>query len=153
VMKVLVEDAYAFAQCLGGNLPTTDEWDTASRCFHAGRGLGPYQPCEAPWEGKVSVERTKELGPAERRTGKMDYVEIEEFGEPNHHPRIWEMAGNGKEWTRSIWSSPKVVPLPKDLARESMVTTRGQTYLTQRPLRYEDFDPNNPNGLGGIAHY
>jgi serine/threonine protein kinase/formylglycine-generating enzyme required for sulfatase activity len=150
VMYVYVEDAYQFARSLGGNLPTASQWDAASGYFRPGRGvrpfLGPYQDCDAPWDGKVSVALKE---PTKRHAGKNDYVEIEEFG-----ARVNDLAGNGREWTRTIFKSTEVVPLVrKELKADARVVVRGQSYFGDIPLRYKDFDPKDPEVIPNTHAY
>src|SRR5207253_11468511 len=103
VMNVMVEDADRFARWLGGRLPTTEQWDTASGIFRSEPGNGPYQD---PWEGKVGVNRKRKEGPLANRQGTSDRVEI-----PEYQTWIYDMAGNGLEWTRNLYKDNETVPV------------------------------------------
>jgi formylglycine-generating enzyme required for sulfatase activity len=70
-------------------------------------------------------------------------VESPEFG-----TRIYDLAGNGREWTRELYANNREsVPLAPDRLRKLKpddetvrVTLRGRSYLASRPLRYEDLE-------------
>jgi serine/threonine protein kinase len=146
IMFVDVEDAHKFAVWMGGNLPWPNQWDNAARRW-AGRGNGPYQPCEEPWTGKIGVGRDEEQGPLENRQGTCDYVEILDYCKDDHRIKVYDMAGNGREWTRELMDNT-VESVPLSLQRskkpnpQDVVTIRGRSFMDRRPLRYSDLGPD-----------
>jgi serine/threonine protein kinase len=96
VFWVTVEEADAFAVWLGGKLPSARQWDKA-----AGReegGIGPFQGGTDDWQpGDLSLRRPgeelKNAKPMPVGTARKD---ISTFG-------CRDMAGNGREWTRTIF--------------------------------------------------
>jgi serine/threonine protein kinase len=150
VMGVTVEDASRFARWMGGKLPLPRQWSTASGSFRKNREKGPYQPCEKPWKGQIGVGLEETGIPLDNREGTCDFVEIPEYG-----TRIFDMAGNGREWTREMMGNAgEEVPLSpqrlKKLQASDVVTLRGQSYTANRPLFYVDYDAGV---TGDSQHY
>ena len=131
-LRVSVVDALRFALWLGGDLPTTEQWNKAAGYYETPKGEGPYVE---PWNDKdntqIAVNRGKE-GPLPVGTASAD---ISPFG-------CRDMAGNGQEWTRDLGANarsqrikPDYKPAPLDL-----VMLRGQKYVAPEPLHYTDQD-------------
>jgi serine/threonine protein kinase len=123
VLRVNVLEAYCFARWLGGDLPTVDQWDKAS-----GKGSGakaiildPDQPLQP---GDVAVGRRAE-GPMRVGTAKRDVS-------PVIHCR--DMAGNGKEWTRTPNAGGPFPPPPP--GNGVLITVLGQSYSAAQPFDY-----------------
>ncbi|GIW78641.1 MAG: hypothetical protein KatS3mg105_0448 [Gemmatales bacterium] len=147
VFNVFVEDAYLFAQWLGGDLPSRQQWDKAAGRFEPDAGQGPFQ---GSWDdtktqlSELSEQDKKEIaigryheGPLEAGAATRD---VSIFG-------VRDMAGNGQEWTREIFaplSEEQRVPLsnPK---KTDMVYLRGRNYLfPPRPLFFSELNKTKP---------
>jgi formylglycine-generating enzyme required for sulfatase activity len=131
--NISAEDAWRFAQWLGGNLPTPRQWDKAAGIQEPPelRGPGPFREdgegdevaVKRPLQGPLPMgERTKDIS----RLG------------------CRYMAGNGKEWTRNLIETDlhnRRVPeiyTPRDL-----VMMRGRSYAEPDPICFADLeDPN-----------
>ena len=127
MMGVTVQEAYDFAQWLGGtdrrtnprrpdshegiraNLPTTKQWDKAAGLFDREGREGPYLTTWAGSKGEIAVGRKEEEGPMPVGTAT--------------HDISWcgcrDMAGNGWEWTRNAASPERPIPLPPARAASS----------------------------------
>lgn len=127
VLRVTFDEAWKFAVWMGGRLPTMAQWDKAAGRFESKRGEGPFRP----GAGRIAVGRAQE-GPAEVGASPGD---VSPFG-------CHDMAGNGREFTRSSTDASIVLPLKK---RDEVVTVilRGRNYAQPNPLTYAEMeDPN-----------
>lgn len=128
VLRVNVMEAYCFASCIGGRLPTAAQWDAA-----AGRGKNvkaPYQDPDSPLKrGEVAVNR-RDDGPMPVGMASRD---ISPFG-------CRDMAGNGAEWTRTMEGGATVPP--SQLSGTPLVLIRGRTYYgtygKTEPYHFDD---------------
>ena len=130
VFNVYVEDAYHFAQWLGGNLPTIQQWDKAAGRYEKNRGKGPYRE---PWDKadakQIAVSRGGN-GPLPCGTATHD---ISVLG-------CHDMAGNGRDWTRTIYGGGRTVPLTMP-GPTDRVLVRGHTYrASYGPLQFKHLD-------------
>jgi formylglycine-generating enzyme required for sulfatase activity len=127
VLEVTFEDASRFARWLGGDLPTTEQWDKAAGAYEDDRGEGPYK---GHWDaGKkldiaVGLDDPREVGTAEDDRSLFE---------------CRDMAGNGAEWTRTLFDGG-AVPANKKLGPDDQCWLRGRTFSEPdgRPLRFED---------------
>lgn len=114
VLGLTQDEARNFARWLGGDLPTTRQWDKAAGRFEAGVGKGPFR---GNWKSDhrllVAVNRF-DKGPAKIGEASAD---VSWCG-------CHDMAGNGWEWTR-------------DRLDDQQVELRGQSYGADRPLYFE----------------
>lgn len=131
VLRVTVDEAYAFAQWLAGpkgHLPSVRQWDTATGLYRPDRsGAGPFVE---PWEpDDIAVDRGAD-GPMPVGEAGND---ISPFG-------IRDMAGNGCELTRNIYGGRDEVPLSNPTEFVA-VMQRGRSYATtDGPLRFSDLE-------------
>jgi serine/threonine protein kinase len=125
VLRTTVKEAERFAAKMGGKLPSAHQWNKAAGLFDDETRAGPYQE---PWEnGGVAVGR-RELGPMDVGTAGKD---ISFFG-------CRDMAGNGREFTRTLsLEDGREVPVD-DPTPGLLVTLRGRSYLQPLPLRFRD---------------
>ncbi|MBI1918390.1 MAG: protein kinase [Planctomycetes bacterium] len=135
-LGVRIQDAHAFATrwVVGGDLPSTRQWDRAAGFYEKGRGTrdsgsrreGPYLgKWEKAFEGKgkvaVGLDEPMKVGEAK--------LDISPFG-------CRDMSGNGFEWTRNTtegFYDPKV-PL-KELGS---LRVRGQYFMLSTPLQFDE---------------
>ncbi len=125
VMRVTVDEAHRFAQWLGGQLPTARQWDTAAGRFDGDRG--PFTDDYDPNPGGMALDRG-DKGPMPVRKSKRD---VSRYG-------CRDMAGNGREWTRTIADpeqEDKEVPFDQ-LGTKVPVRLRGQSYSKQEPYLF-----------------
>jgi hypothetical protein len=131
VFNVGVDEAYYFAQWLGGFLPTMKQWDKAAGFFEEQRRQGPFlEPWDENDPTQIAVRRGKE-GPMEVGTASKD---VSPFG-------IRDMAGNGREWTRNLALDvrDRLVPI-RNPSRDDSVWLRGHEYYHDQPLLYKDLE-------------
>jgi hypothetical protein len=129
VMRVTVDEARAFAQWLGGDLPTDRQWDKAGGRFD--NAVGPFGG-----HGDMSDDREKE----EFGIGKKTYPGNRTVvAESKFHCR--DMAGNGFEWTRTVGDSdgkPGEDDVPFDNPMwDGRIRLRAMTYLSPAPFRFD----------------
>jgi hypothetical protein len=125
VLRVTVTEAHCFARWLGGNLPAASQWDKASGRLDGAKA--PFRDPDAPLaQGDVAVHRPAE-GPMPVGTAPRD---VSPYG-------CRDMAGNGKEWTRSMEDGGNLVPVP-DPTEIMLVITRGREYFRPTPLFFID---------------
>jgi hypothetical protein len=139
VRDVTVEEAHAFAEWLGGRLPTLVQSDKAAGRYHPLRGEGPYK---GEWKSKgtlrVAVDREQPLPVGESADDENLYG-------------CRDMAGNGLEWTRNVRTpgGERLVPLSKvGGPLDAAVYLRGWRFTQERPLTFEDLEEDlkvNPN--------
>jgi serine/threonine protein kinase/formylglycine-generating enzyme required for sulfatase activity len=118
-----VEAAYECAKWLGGDLPTTAQWDQAAGYTGQPDQTGPVGGTD------VAVGR-RGLGPlpVDRVPG-----DVNRLG-------LCDMAGNGTEFTGNLVEPDDArVPLPQ-AAPTTKVILRGQRYTAPAPLRFEDLE-------------
>ena len=125
VFDVTVEDAHRCAQWLGGKLPTTQQWEAAAG--YSAKAKGPYRgdPHKFDKDKDVAVDRAA-LGPLPAGTALKD---ISPLG-------VRDTAGNGCEWTRTIFDTNQEVPASGDKGN-LFVELRGRSYSqATTPLTY-----------------
>lgn len=128
VFRVTAVDALAFARSLGGNLPTVRQWEQAAGKSAGSPSDGPYR---GVWDsnspGKITVRRGSD-GPLPVGESEQD---VSPFG-------CYDMAGNGREWTRDIaGAGNRTLPLPSP-TDEDRVILRGKSYASRTPWRFAD---------------
>jgi formylglycine-generating enzyme required for sulfatase activity len=114
-MNMTYAEAEAFAQSLGGRIPTFDEWDHAA-------GLFDRQKLDRP---------IKPAGTARIGLDKPHSVKGEEAERTKNQFNLIDMAGNGREWTSTVF--------PDNEPRRRMVL-RGRNYTLPTPLTYADME-------------
>ena len=133
VLRVNVVEAYCFAHCVGGDLPTTDQWDQA-----AGKGKQKeiYLKPDEPWllhpnddPPEIAVGRGTQ-GPLHVGKARRD--------ESIYHCR--DMAGDGIEWTGTLDTGKRFrhgLMLNLD---DALVIMRSRSYVHDQPYHFEDGD-------------
>jgi hypothetical protein len=124
VFNVTVEDAHRCAVWLGGRLPTAQQWEAAAG--YSAKWKGPYlhDPQNFDKSKDVAVDRAVE--------GPMAAGEAEKDESPF---KVRDMAGNGYEWTRSLFPAGEV-PADGDKA-DLTVELRSRSYhQARRPLTF-----------------
>lgn len=116
VLGLTQDEARTFARWMGGDLPTTRQWDKAAGRYELGVGKGPFR---GDWERRdprllVAVNRF-DKGP----------TKIGEAAADQSWCGCRDMAGNGWEWTR-------------ERSEDQQVELRGQSYAADRPLYFEN---------------
>ncbi len=152
VLRVTAFEADAFAQWVGGRLPSIYEWDRA-----AGRGQpGRQGPFAGTWDALKNLPQPGiAVGRAREGPQSLDEatVDISPFG-------CRHMAGNGKEWTNSL-DVPRgltLVEVARSLragelpARECFVALRGRSYANRRPALFDSDDYDNQSADAFEAH-
>ena len=139
VVFVKVEECYAFAEWLGGLLPSEQQWDKASGANEdeKTRGIGPFK-------GKgldICVDRISQ-GPLRAGTSPDD---ISPFG-------VLDLSGSVTEFTRNITRHKTTkldIPLPEKTKRlgNEVVILRGNSYHDPEPWKYELKDDQIPPTL------
>lgn len=152
VKGVVARDAYRFAQWLAGsraNLPTLEQWDKAAGRYDRDEDH-PEGPFQGVWDRKakdrIAVDREKE-GPMEVGTANRDVS----------HFLVRDMAGNGREWTRSRVGKGLEPPTPVDFATlppprekpdyEFQLFLRGSNHTDSRPPLFKDFGDLREAGM------
>jgi hypothetical protein len=141
VVGVQLDDAYDFASWLGGHLPTMEQWDKAAGLYGNPIGTdsltegGPYQVPDGR-VARVAVDREIE-GP--EAVDELQTDDIGPFG-------CRQMAGNGLEFTRSLFSGRTV---PVNDPENDHVHLRGRSYDDLEPLLYGDFQKPGSFGTQG----
>jgi serine/threonine protein kinase len=131
VMGVTWPDAVRFAEWLGGELPTEQQWKIAAGLFQKDRGEGPFQKGRDRTDKSISVAvgRTFEQGP----------VPCGSMPDDESPKGVRDMAGNGREWTRTSAATGDDLAQRK-LLRDEKITLCGWSYSFDRPLRYKDLE-------------
>ena len=119
-----IREAHSCAQWLGGQLPTTMQWDVA-----AGEGrkgwLGPLLPTWSPGTpGQVAVGGDKPL-PCGVATH-----DVSPHG-------VRDMAGNGREYTRDVTSQSTGQEVDVMTAQEADVELRGAGFRAATPYHFD----------------
>ncbi|AMV24829.1 Serine/threonine-protein kinase PrkC [Gemmata sp. SH-PL17] len=124
VVNVNAPRAQEFAQkALGGDLPTEDQWDRAAGFFDQDGQTGLTLSPGRAWIGKDAP------GSVKRPTNEAD---VNRFG-------LLDMAGNGREWTRTIVTRDgkrKVLGVDTLEATDKIVL-RGRAFFLERPLTFK----------------
>jgi hypothetical protein len=130
-LGVAVDDAWKFAyEFLDGKLPTTDQWDRAAGfSVDKSRLVGREGPCRGTWRQasplKIALTEARPVG------------ESEDDVSPSG---CRDMAGNGFEWTRSLFGTKQTLPLA-DSMQTVNVLLRGKGFSKVddiQPLTYRD---------------
>lgn len=124
--RVDVQEAHAFAEWLGGTLPSAEQWDAAAGRFEPKPREGPFASLDGP--DAVAVKRATPI-PVGAAKG-----DVSPFG-------VRDLSGNGLEWTSSLVFDQEVrlyVGVPESVARATKVQLRGREFTHDDPLRFED---------------
>ncbi|QDV66441.1 Serine/threonine-protein kinase PrkC [Rosistilla carotiformis] len=126
VVNVSAEEAYLFANAIGCDLPTKQQWDKAAgRWDHPPEQTGPFEaPADEPVPD-VAVDRI-EQGPAPIGSSRDD---VSVFG-------CRDMAGNVKEWTKTTDDLEVTVPIQNQEDQFGIVYC-GNDYRDSAPLTFE----------------
>ena len=135
VFRVRVHEAYHFAEWLGGNLPTKEQWKKGAGFYNPGGRDGPFEKSQL---SGIGVGRKYKVPLPVNRPGPRD---VSCYG-------CRDMAGNGYEWIRDLayWpgpagpGTPAFLPLPPNKPPpENLNALRlGQTYTADEPLYFDD---------------
>jgi formylglycine-generating enzyme required for sulfatase activity len=132
VRNVTVTDAHAFAEWLGGRLPSCKQWDKATGRYHPSRRdrEGPYK---GKWDGKKSLKiAVGELSNPLPNGSPETEDDVSVYG-------CRDMAGNGSEWTRTMLIAKKEVSLDKDFGMNPVIL-RGWSFREHKPLSFSQLD-------------
>jgi serine/threonine protein kinase len=131
-----VYQANAFAELLGGRLPTTQQWDKAAGYYCKERAKGPFIVPEerreteegCNWElGEIAIKCKEPMPVGEARCDRSPYG-------------CHDMAGNGFEWTRTvIGEPPREVPLEAPNSFDQ-VYLRGARYVSRLPFLFREVE-------------
>ncbi|MCI0685196.1 MAG: bifunctional serine/threonine-protein kinase/formylglycine-generating enzyme family protein [Gemmataceae bacterium] len=137
VLRVEMEDAYRCAKWLGGVLPSVEQWDHAAGKHLKEAGPGPFrEPWDPTEEGAIAVGR-HDKGP----------LPVGQATKDKSLMGCNDMAGNGLEWTRTLFDNfghPEYDGDADKVSLAALVELRGQRYSVAEPLRFEDL------GIGGV---
>jgi serine/threonine protein kinase len=125
VFRVTVTEAHCFAEWLGGKLPQRRQWLKAAGLGEDRRPLTPFSA--SPDGIAVKLGNT---GPWPFTQGDRD---VSVYG-------CRQMAGNGKEWTRTIHSEANTteeIPLQQQTNLAPLVLVCGRSYAAASPLTFE----------------
>jgi formylglycine-generating enzyme required for sulfatase activity len=122
VLRVTGEEARQFAEWLGGQLPSPEQWDRAAG-FQAPDGR------QGPFVGTWGAEGNPKIGVRRRKEGPMPVAEESDDISPLG---VRGMAGNGREWTHTLLDGKS----ERDAA--ALVILRGRSYTAPAPLFYSD---------------
>ncbi len=133
-LRVKWIEAWQCALWLGGRLPTAQQWDKAAGRFDAAEGSSSGGPFDAALFGEdrhtVAVDRQNE-GPLPVGAAAAD----------RSPSGCRDMAGNGREWTRTP-TAPGVELHTSVVQDFEGVVLRGRSYHDPEPLTYADLgDP------------
>ena len=130
VVNISCAEAHAFANWLGGRLPSTSEWDRAAGWYKGGRG--PIQgPTDAiPTSEEVAYNRL-ERGPLP-------------VGKATRDVSPWgcrDMAANGLEWTRNIrFGAAESEVLDETPPKDTRMLVRGRSFGEVKPPIFADYE-------------
>jgi serine/threonine protein kinase len=133
-MKVFQADA--FAQMLGGRLPSTQQWDKAAGYNWKDRATGPFR---VP-EGRPQNEDGCNWKPREIAIKRNEPMPVGEAWCDRTPYDCHDMAGNGFEWTRTV--SPEqgqTVPLPAPKSGDG-VYLRGARFAADLPFLFREVE-------------
>jgi formylglycine-generating enzyme required for sulfatase activity len=137
-MRVTLLDALRFAEWLGGQIPTAPQWDWAAGRFDEKAGLGPF------------VGESEDLIPGKDIALQGKPMDIGTAHRDQALTGCRDMAGNGREWTRTKW--PEKRELPVDLSSynpKQYVFVRGCSYRAKSPFLFREADIDSQ--MGGMA--
>ena len=129
VLRVTLLEAHQYAQWLGGEVPTVRQWDLAA-------GRYDEEPNPGPFVGKAEdLKPGKDiaLGGEPRNVGTMERDQA-----PSG---CRDMAGNGREWTRSLWTQDNRQPRSSDFSPDDLkkdVFMRGHSYRDPSPFQFRE---------------
>jgi hypothetical protein len=132
VFRVSCVEAARFAGWLGGQLPTDAQWDAAAGRLADEQAAGPVatlQPGSAETP-KIAVDRADE-GPLPAGAAADD---LSPYG-------VRDMAGNGREWTRSVRDA-SVSFTPEAFDDSVSMILRGRSFADAEPYRFADLPEN-----------
>jgi hypothetical protein len=148
-LGIPLADAYHCARWLGGNLPTSDEWDKAAGRYDQQGRTGPFR-------GEWKAAAPPHIGVGRGEAGPLPPGEVKDdvsvFGCRN-------MGGNGWEWTGTLWRGGEGAPRfgDKCLGQSVGVMWRSQSFKSKAPLLFEelrtrdwrvDADEKTPDDVG-----
>jgi formylglycine-generating enzyme required for sulfatase activity len=123
-----VEQAYKFSKWLAGDkghLPSIKQWDTAAGRYRPDRGKGPYTEPAGPGDIAINSDSPLPVGTASK--------DVSLFG-------VYDMAGNGLEFTRSIFGQA-LAEVPLEGGNSTIgVSMRGQDNSAPVPLQFTDME-------------
>jgi formylglycine-generating enzyme required for sulfatase activity len=129
VFSVTLVEAHEFARWIGGELPTTQQWDKAA---------GRFDGAVGPFEGDSGNLKPGDIGVGRNKEGPMP------AGQAAKDRSIFgckDMAGNGREWTCTIagpaseLENLRVKFPPRD--PKVNIRMRGRSYLESDPYQFE----------------
>jgi len=102
-------------------LPTPAQWDTAAGLYRRG--------------GRITSGDGDEIA-----IGRANAVPVGTMSSDITPEGIHDMAGNGREFTRQIWTPPdqpiRLMPVPPDT--DGLIILRGRMFTLARPLSHAD---------------
>jgi hypothetical protein len=120
VFRATVTEAHCFAEWMGGQLPTQQQWRKAAGWDEGGR-VGPFEGDPKDLNG-LALGLQEGPWPVDRGTR-----DVSIYG-------CRQMASNGYEWTRDLEGpGGKTIPLDQ-ITLAPFVILEGQSYLTDKPL-------------------
>jgi hypothetical protein len=125
VMGLTPIEAYSFAVWLKGNLPTRQQWDKAAGSHEENPSLGPYRQPQDGAKPHIAIE-----GPESWPVGTA-HDDVSAFG-------CRDMAGNGLEWTRDLWTGNHRLPSRDPGKPDQVIYLRGREHDAGVPLVYKD---------------
>jgi hypothetical protein len=129
VLRVTLLEAHRFAEWLGGEIPLASQWDWAGGRWNDDAGPGPYEGKNT--ELKPAIDIALQGKPMNRGTALRDKAVS----------GCRDMAGNGREWTRSIYKlDNRELPL-RDFSKydpKQEVFLRGHSYLDDIPFQFRE---------------
>jgi serine/threonine protein kinase/formylglycine-generating enzyme required for sulfatase activity len=138
VVRVTVLEAFVFAELMGGRLPSKEQYIKAAG-FGEDDNPGPFKPAPDP-------KNFAELGLDRGCCGPLPVRPIRQRAESIYGVR--DLAGNGKEWTRSIaGDDAQQVPLQQGLNNPNTlgVVVLGHGYLNEGPWLFSKVRQGQPD--------
>jgi hypothetical protein len=129
-LSMTVEEAYRCARWLGGNLPTTQQWDKAA-------GLYDRNGREGPFRGSWKQDPRPQIA-----VGKL--AKPLKVGEADDDESIFlcrDMAGNGAEWTSTASNAGLIQRLPLENPTRPLIFLRGKNFNEDAPLLFSELEP------------
>ena len=131
VLRVTLLEAHRFAEWLGGEIPTAPQWDWAAGRWDDEAGSGPYEGDVRDLKPGISIaleDKPMDVGTAQRDKAVSG---------------CRDMAGNGREWTRSLWRQDnREIPI-RDFSKfdpKQEVFLRGHSYLDHVPFQFREHE-------------
>ncbi len=132
VLQMTVIEAHCFAAWLGGRLPSVAQWEKAAGFYdRPAQGDQPFFRGPFRGQGLPGEVAVGEL-PVPRAVGTSS-GDVSVFG-------CHDMAGNGREWTRTLAGSGSTQTVPQ-LREEDPVLIRGQSFNARGPLLFDKVNP------------